>query len=198
MPEYKKMVRPCGTMILKVAKAMYGLVESAWLWYKELEKHLTSIGYTVCSNDRGLFFKRIFRKGKCVASNIASVHVDDIASAASPNTEGERLEKEFWDSMENKWPGIKGQKGPHYKHLSWNIYQDPKTREIHKSQKDYLIEIVKASGVQKEHNLPSRMDLTTSDPESPKLPPQGVSTFRSTLQKIAYARDVLEFTVGEV
>ena len=189
MPEYKKMVRPCGTMILKVAKAMYGLVESAWLWYKELEKHLTSIGYTVCSNDRGLFFKRIFRKGKCVASNIASVHVDDIASAASPNTEGERLEKEFWDSMENKWPGIKGQKGPHYKHLSWNIYQDPKTREIHKSQKDYLIEIVKASGVQKEHNLPSRMDLTTSDPESPKLPPQGVSSFRSTLQKIAYARD---------
>ena len=129
MPEYRKMVRPCGTMILLVAKAMYGLVESAWLWYKELERHLTSIGYTACSYDRGLFFKRTFKKGKCVASNIASVHVDDIASAANPNREGQLLENEFWDSMEKKWPGIKGQKGPHFKHLSWNIFQDPTTKE---------------------------------------------------------------------
>ena len=186
-------------MILLVAKAMYGLVESAWLWYKELERHLHSIGYSACSYDRGLFFKRIYKKGKCIASNIASVHVDDIASAASPNPEGRPLEKEFWDSMEKKWPGIKGQKGPHYKHLSWNIYQDPKTKEIHKSQKDYILEVIKASGVEKEHNLPSRTDLTTSDESSPTLPTQGISKFRSTLQKVAYARDGrpdIDFTVS--
>ena len=199
MPEYRNMVRPCGTMILLVTKAMYGLVESAWLWYKELERHLHSIGYSACSYDRGLFFKRIYKKGKCIASNIASVHVDDIASAASPNPEGRPLEKEFWDSMEKKWPGIKGQKGPHYKHLSWNIYQDPKTKEIHKSQKDYILEVIKASGVEKEHNLPSRTDLTTSDESSPTLPTQGISKFRSTLQKVAYARDGrpdIDFTVS--
>ena len=156
---------------------------------KELERHLNSIGYTACSYDRGMFFKKVFRKGKCVASNIASVHVDDIASAATPNDEGRALEREFWDSMEAKWPGIKGQKGPNYKHLSWNIFQDPKTMEIHKSQKDYINEIVKASGIQKGYNLPSRLDLTTSDEDSPKLAPQAISDFRSTLQKIAYARD---------
>ena len=189
MPEYRRLIRPCGTMILKVAKAMYGLVESAWLWYNELERHLVGIGYSVCSNDRGLFFKKVFHNGKCVASNIASVHVDDIASAATPNPAGLKLEKEFWESMEAKWPGIKGQSGPHYKHLSWNIYQDPKTHEIHKSQRDYLLEIVKTSGVSKEHNLPSRMDLTNSDDTSPLLPPKGVSAFRSMLQKIAYARE---------
>ena len=33
------------------------------------------------------------------------------------------------------------------------------------------------------------MDLTTSDEASPKLPPEAISNFRSTLQKIAYARD---------
>ena len=189
MPEYKRMVRPCGTMILLVNKAMYGLVESAWLWYKELERHLNSIGYTPCSYDRGLFFKKVFRNGKCIASNIASVHVDDIASAASPTPEGAALEKEFWDSMETKWPGIKGQKGPNYKHLSWNIYQDPKTMEIHKSQRDYILEIIKTSGIEREHNLPSRLDLTTSDDTSPKLPTEAISNFRSTLQKVAYARD---------
>ena len=118
MPEYKDFVRPNGTMILKVLKAMYGLVESAWLWYKELERHLVSIGYTVSDNDRGLFYKKVFKNGKCIASNFASVHVDDIISAASPNDEGRALETEFWTSMELKWPGIKLQRGPTYKHLS--------------------------------------------------------------------------------
>lgn len=124
-PEYSDFIMPNGTMILKVQKAMYGLVESAWLWYKELEKHLISIGYSVSSNDRALFYKKITENGVCTASNIASVHVDDIASAATPNAKGKELEEEFWNSMESKWPGIKRQTGPHYRHLSWNIYQDP-------------------------------------------------------------------------
>ena len=140
-PETAKLVRPNGTMILRVAKAMYGLVESAWLWYKELEKHLLlSLGYTVSENDRGLFYKKAFNKGVCVASNIASVHVDDIASAATNSPAGKALEEEFWGSMEKKWLGIKRQSGPEYKHLSWNIRQDPKTMKITKSQRDYLIE----------------------------------------------------------
>ena len=118
-PETSSMVRPNGTMILKVAKAMYGLVESAWLWYKELERHLTSIGYTVSSSDRAFFFKHVYKGDKVIASNIASVHVDDIVSAASSNTEGKALEREFWDSMELKWPGIKRQHGPDGELGSW-------------------------------------------------------------------------------
>ena len=189
MPEYKDLMMPNGTMILQVKKAMYGLVESAWLWYKELEKHLLSLGYRVSLNDRGLFYKQVFNNGKCVGSNIASVHVDDIISAASPNQEGAKLEQEFWGSMESKWPGIKLQKGPKYKHLSWNIHQDPRTGEIRKSQRDYLAEVVKASGVEREHKLPCRANLVESDPGSPLLPDQMISRFRSTLQKIAYARE---------
>ena len=155
-PEYKDYALPNGTMILRVDKAMYGLVESAWLWYKELEKHLTSIGYTVSASDRALFYKKTFKDGVCVASNIASVHVDDIASAATPNEEGHALEQEFWDSMEKKWPGIKRQSGPFYRHLSWNLHQDPQTMKITKSQRDYILEIIKTSGIEKEHHLPCR------------------------------------------
>ena len=188
-PETANLVRPNGTMILKVAKAMYGLVESAWLWYKELEKHLVGLGYTVSTSDRALFFKSIYRKGKLIASNIASVHVDDIVSAASNNEEGKALEEEFWSSMDAKWPGIKRQRGPHYKHLSWNIYQDPESGEIRKSQRDYLLEVVNAAGDLKEQKLPSRCDLLSSDPNSPVLQAKEISAFRSTLQKVAYARE---------
>ena len=190
-PEYKDYALPNGTMILRVDKAMYGLVESAWLWYKELEKHLTSIGYTVSASDRALFYKKTFKNGICVASNIAS--------AATPNEEGSTLEHEFWDSMEQKWPGIKRQSGPFYRHLSWNIHQDPKTMKISKSQRDYILEIVKTSGIEREHHLPSRANLLLSDPNSPPLPEQGITTYRSTLQKIAYAREGrrdIDFTVS--
>ena len=189
MPEHQALVRPNGTMVLEVKKAMYGLVESAWLWYKELERHLMSIGYHVSVNDRGLFYKKVFKDGKCVASNIASVHIDDIISAASPNNEGLKLEEEFWGYMEAKWPGIKLQRGPQYKHLSWNIQQDSKTGEIRKSQRDYLQEVVTASGVEKEQKLPCRSNLLESDPDSLKLNEIMVSRFRSTLQKITYARE---------
>ena len=189
MPEYGKFIRPNGTMLLRVKKAMYGLVESAWLWYQELAKQLTGIGYKVSEHDRGLFYKKVFKNGKCIASNLASVHVDDIISAASPNEEGKRLEAEFWDFLEAKWPGLKLQLGPHYKHLSWNIYQDHRTGEIRKSQKDYLIEVIKSVGVKKEHKLPCRSDLLESDPKSPKLSESKASRFRSILQKIAYARE---------
>ena len=189
LPEYADYVRPNGTMILKVEKAMYGLVESAWLWYRELEKHFIGLGYTVSSSDRGLFFKRIFKNGKCIASNIATVHVDDIISAASPNAEGKRLQDEFWESMEKKWPGIKLQTGPKYKHLSWNIVQDKTTGEIRKSQRDYLLDLVSECKVNKEHKLPCRSDILTIDHSSPRLCDKDVSRFRSILQKVAYARD---------
>ena len=41
----------------------------------------------------------------------------------------------------------------------------------------------------KEHKLPCRSDLTESDPDSPKLSETMISRFRSTLQKVAYARE---------
>ena len=189
MPEYSNFVRPNGTMILKVEKAMYGLVESAWLWYKELERHLVNIGYTVSSSDRGLFFKKVYKNGRLVASNIASVHVDDIISAASPNEEGKKLQDEFWGSMEKKWPGIKLQTGPTYKHLSWNISQNKATGEIRKSQRDYLNELIKETGIERERKLPCRSDLLIGDPKSPKLSDKATNKFRSVLQKVAYARD---------
>ena len=124
-----------------------------------------------------------------MASNIASVHVDDIISAASNNPDGKKLEIEFWQSTEQKWPGIKMQRGPQYKHLSWNIDQDHQSGAIQKSQKDYLNELVKEVGVEREHRLPCRSDLLTPDVNSPKLGEKGISRFRSILQKVAYARE---------
>ena len=91
--------------------------------------------------DRGLFVKKVHRGEEIIASTIVSAHVDDLISAASPNKEGEALSKEFWNHLETKWPGIKLQKGPRYKHLSWDIIQDPTSGTILRSQSSYIFKI---------------------------------------------------------
>ena len=148
-PDLANYVEPKGTMILEVARALYGLVESAWLWYQELTKTLVGLGYTVTEADRGLFVKKVYRSGEIIASNIVSAHVDDLISAASPNPEGSALSKEFWDHLENKWPGIKLQTGPRYKHLSWDIIQDPATGSILRSQSSYIRDMLTSLKVNK-------------------------------------------------
>ena len=188
-PDLANYVTKSGTMILEVAKALYGLVESAWLWYQELVRVLNEMGYEVTEADRGLFVKKILRNGSLVASNIVSVHVDDLISAASPNSEGERLSKEFWGILESKWPGIKHQTRPRFKHLSWDIIQDPSTGAVRRSQSSYIRDVLKTLKVDKFENYPMRANLLTHKPEANRLGPEKHSEFRSNLQKVAYARE---------
>ena len=188
-PDLANYVMPNGTMILEVAKALYGLVESAWLWYRELAKTLSDIGYTVTEADRGLFVKKIMEGDKIVASNIVSVHVDDLISAASPNAHGTALSNEFWNHLESKWPGIKLQEGPTFKHLSWDIMQDPKTGVVRRSQSSYIKSVLKSLKVEQFEYHPMRANLLTHKPPSKNLGPEQHSQFRSILQKVAYARE---------
>jgi Reverse transcriptase (RNA-dependent DNA polymerase) len=45
-PTYKKFLRPNGSIIVELDQALYGCIESAPLWYKELSTFLASIGFT--------------------------------------------------------------------------------------------------------------------------------------------------------
>ena len=188
-PDLVQYVTPQGTMILEVAKALYGLVESAWLWYQELSDTLCKMGYEVAEADRGLFVKKTIAGGKIIATNIVSVHVDDLISAASPNAEGIKLSSEFWSTLETKWPGIKHQTGPTFKHLSWDIKQDPKTGVILRSQSTYIRDMLKTLKVDKMENYPMRANLLSYKPEASQLSEAKHADYRSILQKVAYARE---------
>jgi hypothetical protein len=45
-PEYAEYVRPNGTLVCKLNRALYGCIESARLWYELLRSVLESDGYT--------------------------------------------------------------------------------------------------------------------------------------------------------
>jgi hypothetical protein len=71
---------PDGSMIVQVLKALYGLIESALLWYQHLSSTLKSAGFTVSANDRGVFYKNLAApRQQCVVC----VHVDDLLVAST-------------------------------------------------------------------------------------------------------------------
>jgi hypothetical protein len=44
-PSYKKFVNANGTCVVKMKKALYGCVESAKLWYRNISNALINLGY---------------------------------------------------------------------------------------------------------------------------------------------------------
>jgi len=99
-PDLSPLVRPNGTMVLRVVKALYGLIESAWLWYKELVSTFEGLGYELLESDRGVLAKNVYKGKKRVGFNFVSLHVDDILSVPSNNDIGRGLSNELWDFLE--------------------------------------------------------------------------------------------------
>jgi len=74
MPELAEFVRVDGKLIVKVEKAMYGLIQSAKLWYKELSRFLEANGFKKCPSDECVMVKK--EQGKHPI--VVILYVDDI------------------------------------------------------------------------------------------------------------------------
>lgn len=57
-PDAKEYLEEDGSMYVRIIKALYGLKESAKLWYNTLAEALIKIGFQQSSYDQALFFKR--------------------------------------------------------------------------------------------------------------------------------------------
>jgi len=74
MPYLGEYLDQQGRLVVKVDKAMYGLIQSAKLWYKELTRHLMSHGFQKCKSDERMLVKRM-DNGEHI---IILLYVDDI------------------------------------------------------------------------------------------------------------------------
>lgn len=180
-PHLKDYLFPDGTMMCEVAQALYGLVESAWLWYKECTSTLEAIGYVITDADLGVMMKK---DGD--SSLISSVHSDDFLAVASATKKGKALEAEFWGTLEAKYPGIVIQRGPHFRHLGCEIQQDVATGVIKKSQGVYTKNLLKHNGVTGYEKLPYRLDITEPKKDVSPLKPKQHGEYRSVVQAVAY------------
>jgi hypothetical protein len=88
-PEVKRFVEPHGTVVVKINKALYGLQESAKLWYDTLHQALERIGLHRSNYDHALFYQEI--QGELI---IVIAYVDDML-LAGPEIECQRVGSEL-------------------------------------------------------------------------------------------------------
>jgi hypothetical protein len=74
LPNMKENLREDGKLIVKVDKAMYGLIQSAKLWYNKLSGFLMTKGFKKHPTDDSVFVKQM-NNGKYL---IALLYVDDL------------------------------------------------------------------------------------------------------------------------
>jgi hypothetical protein len=72
-PAYSNFMREDGCSVVKLLKALYGCVESSKLWYDDVKKELTKLGFTPNSKDECVFNKVM--DGHLI---ILCIYVDDL------------------------------------------------------------------------------------------------------------------------
>ena len=77
-PGFKKFMHTDGSTIVELDQALYGCIESALLWYKELSTFLGSIGF--CPNP---YEECILNKEQSGTQTTIAVYVDDLLIAAN-------------------------------------------------------------------------------------------------------------------
>ena len=77
-PLYQKFVRPDGSCVVILDKALYGTIISAAAWYKKISGDLKKLGYTISKYDNCVFYKMLL--GKQI---VILLHVDDMFLSAA-------------------------------------------------------------------------------------------------------------------
>ena len=77
-PTYSKYVRPDGTCVVILKKALYGTIIAAAAWYKKISGDMVLLGYTINKYDNCVFYKLVLGK-----QLIVLIHVDDMKFSAA-------------------------------------------------------------------------------------------------------------------
>ena len=96
MPELKPFVRRNGTMIVRLRKALYGLIQSAKLWYENLTAFLKSQGFKENEIDNCVMNKVM--NGRQVT---ILIYVDDILVLATDEQDLDYVTKILKDQYES-------------------------------------------------------------------------------------------------
>ena len=150
-PQARKFLQKDGTLLVEVQRALYGLPESAKLWYEYLAAVLKNIGYKQCPNEPCLFRKQ---RNNNKEISVLSVYVDDVFHTYR----GERMRDELYAGMRNgriSEPTIQRFKkdGDVISHLGISILKLP-NRRLFLSQPGYTNEILEKYQPKKSYKTP--------------------------------------------
>ena len=173
---YRRFVRPNGKIHVKLKKALYGCVQSAVLWYKELKSTLISIGflenaYDICSftRTRGTSIDRIL------------VYVDDLFITSDSEAALDEIDK----CLRDKYGGVTSKKGLIHEYLGikWDFSVPG---EVSLSMQGYIKDIFAKYNVHKLQKVPANSSLFTIGENSPELCKKKQEMYHSIVMTLHY------------
>jgi hypothetical protein len=176
VPGVKEFVRMDGKLVVKVSKAMYGLIQSAKLWYKELSGYLSSKGFKVCKSNECIMVKRI-QSGSYL---VVILYVDDILVLS-----GVRDDRNWMKSiLEDRYKKVTSEEGDHLPYLGMTIVKSNLGYEI--CMKAYIDEIIKMYGRNnlREYTVPVTGNLFKIDEKAEAAADK--NKFHSIVAKLLY------------
>jgi hypothetical protein len=180
-PSWQKIVRRDGSILFSVRKALYGLAESARLWFIHLVAVLTKFGFVQSKVDKAMLF---IRKGDSLV--ILLILVDDMLVVHNYPAMYKRLVA-FLKSHLN---GLTEQLGPTLSFLAMTI--ECSKGSIAVSRKGYIDKVLMEHGVIKESDSPGTMDMLTIKASTP-LPEHSLSHLIMELKFLDDVRPDIKF-----
>jgi hypothetical protein len=159
-PEYEKYRRDDGTMVARVARALYGLIESAQLWYNEITSTLAKSGFKPNDYDPCVLNKTV--NGVQVT---ICLHVDDMMITSS----NEQLVFDLHKDLQAKYGVMEIKQGKIHSFLgmSFDFSEDGK---VHIRMGKFIDEILVKGEVKGFAETPAGENLFTVDESLELLP----------------------------
>ncbi len=132
-PEWKKFLRPDGTLLLRLNKALYGLPESSKLWYEEVTSVLYELGYQKSPTD-----DCVFQKEDPTGKITLLIYVDDLYGSFTSY----HLRDEIMNVLNKKYGDCRYCEDDYLKYIGFNISQVKKDGSIYLHQYDQIKKLI--------------------------------------------------------
>ena len=174
--KHRQYVRKDGKIAVRLKKALYGCVQSAMLWYRELASTLEALGfqknpYDICS------FTRV-REGSI---DKVLVYVDDLFLTS----ESQGALDAVADALKSKYGGVTVKRGLEHDFLGihWDFHIPG---EVSLSMEGYVKEIISKYKITKKCSTPATDRLFMSTTDSPLLTSDQRELFHSIVMILHY------------
>lgn len=184
-PTYTKFIREDGTIIVKLRRALYGCIESAVLWYKELSTTILGLGFYKNPYDECSFVRNVDGRTDSIL-----VYVDDLMILSKVPT----VLTSIAEALRTKYTEVTVKLGLQHDFLGihWDFGVPG---QVVLSMDGYVDNILEKYNVTKKASTPATDNLFISNPLCPKLSKGKQEVFHSCVMELHYLAKRLRYEI---
>ena len=181
-PSYKQHVRPDGTCIVRLRKALYGTIQAARAWYKRLRGDLESLGFEANPHDN-CCFNRTEEDGR---QTTIVVHVDDMLVTAPGDNVIDGLVKEFGARYNDEYASITVQRGKRIEYVGM-VFSFNEAGIVRVTMDGYVEDLLRDyESIAGEVETPATASLFNVREEAEQLDKKEAEEFHALVAKVLY------------